>query len=116
MMQGTANCTIAGVNPPSHYNNYNCSTGDEHVNGYILGRAFFQIRNVIGAANARALLLHVPRLLPARREFGDVHRAFEDATDLSGHPEFRDEVHQAFIDAGVTTTKRRTDTCPGANP
>ena len=27
-----------------------------------------------------------------------------------------DEVHQAFIDAGVTTSKRRTATCPGANP
>jgi hypothetical protein len=35
---------------------------------------------------------------------------------LTAQPELRDEVHQAFIDAGVTTSKRRTDTCPGANP
>jgi hypothetical protein len=82
----------------------------------ILGHAFFLMQKAIGSVNARELLLQVPRALPARREFGDVHRAFEDATDLTAQPELRDEVHQAFIDAGVTTSKRRTDTCPGANP
>ena len=54
--------------------------------------------------------------MPAERESGDVHRAFEDATDVVSRPDLRDEVHQAFINAGVTTSTRRTDTCPGANP
>jgi hypothetical protein len=115
LMQGGSICTIAGLAIPSHYSGYNCSTSDEHLNGYILGHAFFLMENAIGAGNARALLMEVPRLLPARREFGDVHQAFEDATDVTGRPELRDAVHKAFIDAGVTTSKRRTDTCPGAS-
>ena len=87
----------AGVYPSSHYGSYNCATGDEHVSGYILGRVYSRLSN-------------------SATGIGDVHRAFEDATDNIFRPDLRDEVHQAFIDAGVTTSKRRTDTCPGANP
>ena len=97
-----------------HYADYSCTTGDVHANGYILGIAFAQIANRVGFDDATQLLREVPRLLPAKRTFGSVHQAFEDATTLQGMPQHRTTVHDAFIAAGVTVAKRRTSACPGA--
>ena len=55
-------------------------------------------------------------LLPAKRTFGSVHRAFEDATLALNMGQYKSIVHDAFIAQGVTTSKTRTGTCPNANP
>lgn len=107
--------TGVGCSSLAHnYAGYSCITGDVHANGYILGSAFAQIANRIGFDDATQLLREVPRLLPAKRTFGSVHQAFEDATTLQGMPQHQATVHDAFIAAGVTVAKRRTNACPGA--
>ena len=100
---------------PHKYAGYGC-TYDSHTNGYILGRAFFTIVQKIGPDDATRLLEAVPQLLPAKRTFGSVHRAFEDATTALNMSQYKSTVHEAFIAQGVTTDKSRTSTCPGANP
>ena len=100
---------------PHHYRDYGCTT-DSHVNGYILGRAFLTILQTIGPEDATRLLREVPRLLPAKRTFGSVHTAFEDATLALNMGQYKSIVHDAFIAQGVTTSKTRTGTCPNANP
>jgi hypothetical protein len=115
MMRGGSGCTIGGLAMPSNYAGYRCDTTDEHLNGYILGRAFHLIREAIPDADARLLLMQVPHLLPARRTFGSVHTAFEAATDFIGKPQLRDAVHAAFISAGISagvkTNSSREGTC-----
>ena len=58
----------------------------------------------------------MPRLLPAKRTFGSVHQAFEDATLALNMAQYKSTVHDAFIAQGVTTNKTRTGTCPNAKP
>lgn len=111
LMAGGSGCTINGFSIPSNYAQYRCNAGDEHLNGYILGRAFHLIREAIPDADARLLLMQIPHLLPAKRTFGAVHTAFESATDFIGKPELRDAVHNAFISAGVKTNSSRDSTC-----
>lgn len=100
---------------PHEYKDYGCAT-DSHTNGYILGRAFLTILQKIGPDDATRLLREVPRLLPAKRTFGSVHQAFEDATVALDMTQDKSIVHDAFIAQGVTTSKTRTGTCPNANP
>ena len=100
---------------PHEYKNYGCAT-DEHTNGYILGRAFLTVLQKIGPDDATRLLGEVPRLLPAKRTFGSVHQAFEDATVALNLTQFKSTVHDAFVAQGVTTSKTRTGTCPNASP
>jgi hypothetical protein len=111
LMQGGSLCKLDNFNIPSNYANYNCVTDDEHLNGYILGRAFFLIREALPDADARLLLMQVPHLLPAKRTFGAVHAAFETAADFIGRPDLRDEIHDAFISAGVKTNATRESAC-----
>jgi hypothetical protein len=120
-LRGDVTCALRDengntANVPHQYSGYNCSTPDEHVNGYILGRAFLTIVETIGFDDATRLLREVPRLLPAKRTFGAVHQAFEDATTFNGLGQHKQVVHDAFVAQGVTTAKRRTSTCPNAAP
>jgi hypothetical protein len=55
--------------------------------------------------------MQVPHLLPAKRTFGGVHTAFENAADFIGRSDLRDEIHDAFIAAGVKTSSTRESTC-----
>lgn len=120
-MSGSKTCKLlnpatgASETVPHHYSGYGCTT-DEHVNGYILGRAFLTIVQKIGFDDATRLLREVPRLLPAKRTFGSVHQAFEDATLALNMGQYKSTVHDAFIAQGVTTNKTRTGTCPNASP
>ncbi len=70
----------------------------------------------IGPDDATRLLREVPRLLPAKRTFGSVHQAFEDATVALNLTQYKSTVHDAFVAQGVTTIKTRTGTCPNASP
>lgn len=99
---------------PHNYSQYSCTTTDEHDNGYILGAAFARIVNAIGFDDATRLLREVPRMLPAKRRFGSVHQAFEDATTFLGLGQHKQAVHDAFTAVGVGTGASRTGKCPGA--
>jgi Zn-dependent metalloprotease len=117
--------TIDGVRLPSRQADYNCTVAlDEHINGYILGHAYYRMVERLGAGNpatlghprAGAILQFVPFRLPARRTFGAVRVAFEQiAGELYGATA-RSHVSAAFNDVGVTAGSSRAVECPGATP
>jgi hypothetical protein len=126
-MDGSQTCQLLDDNGqstsvPHAYTSYNCTTPDEHVNGYILGKAFFTIVSKAGFKTATRLLAETLLRLPAKRTFGSVHTAFEDSATAiinSTNPapsSLKQTVHDAFADVGVTTAKTRTSTCPGSQP
>jgi hypothetical protein len=118
------NLGSGGVNVklPSLYSQYYCNTTEEHLNGYILGHAYFRFVQRVGRETAAQVLLFAPFMLPARREFGDVREALEDGAhalfpgpnDTEGIAE--KHVDDAVNEVGVQDASRRTDRCPGANP
>ena len=110
---------------PAHYNDYSCTVTDPHDNGYILGHAYWRLVQRIGHGTAGKVLQGVPWQLPARRDFGDVREAMEDAAfgifipgGGKGAPPraVRPFVEAAFDAVGVQDNSRRTDRCPGASP
>jgi Zn-dependent metalloprotease len=74
--------TMGGISLPSHMNNYRCGSVDEHINGYILGHAYYlMVKNIRariadGHAQAGNLAQYIPMALPAFRTFGSVRKAF----------------------------------------
>jgi hypothetical protein len=110
------------VDLPSHYSQYYCNTTEEHLNGYILGHAYYNFVQRVGREEAAQVLMFVPFLLPARREFGDVREAMEDAADILFKQPNETESFEAnqvdisFNEVGVQDASRRTDRCPGATP
>jgi hypothetical protein len=110
----------AGGTLPDHYDDYNCTTGEEHHNGYILAHGYWKLVQRVGHNVAGHVLQGVPWQLPARREFGDVRQAFARAAGsllvpgLNGGPPRRvsAEVAAAFGEVGVVASSRRTGSCP----
>ena len=100
---------------PEHYDDYNCTTGEEHHNGYILAHAYWKLVQRVGHNMAGHILQGVPWQLPARREFGDVRAALERTAgsilvpDPNGGPPrtLKGQVSAAFNEVGVAASSRR---------
>ncbi len=111
-----------GVKLPSLYSQYYCKATEEHLNGYILGHAYYRLVQRVGRDTAARVLMFVPFMLPAQREFGDVREAMEDgAHALFPGPNntegvIEQHVDDAFAEVGVVDASRRVDRCPGATP
>jgi hypothetical protein len=103
---------IDGVTLPAHQTDYNCTAGlDEHINGNILGHAYYLLVERIEHARAGAILKFVPWRLPAQRTFGQVRVAFANiAAELFG-ASARADVNAAFDAVGVTDNSSRTTAC-----
>jgi hypothetical protein len=111
---------VAGVNPPARQADYNCTAGlDEHVNGYILGHAYYRLVQRLGTTGhqvAGDILQFVPWRLPAKRTFGAVREAFERIGEERWGPGVELHVDGAFNEVGVADSSSRTKQCPGAKP
>ncbi len=109
----------AGGSLPEHYDDYNCTTGEEHHNGYVLAHAYWKLVQRVGHNVAGHILQGVPWQLPAQREFGDVRAALERTAgtilvpDPNGGPprSLKGQVSAAFNEVGITASSRRTDRC-----
>jgi hypothetical protein len=83
--------------------------------------AYWKLVQRLGHQTAGEILQYVPWQLPARREFGDLREALEDAAHgLFPGPNgsegaVEQHVDDVFNEVGVQDVSRRTDRCPGAN-
>ena len=101
---------------PYHYSQYDCSTGDEHDNGWILDRVYLKLTSAFGVSKAGRLLQGVPWMLPPGRTFATVKRAFMNVASWTygaGSAEVA-KIDALFGRAGINTvTSNRASTCPG---